>query len=191
MTTFFTSDHHFGHRNILRYCSRPFDHVDQMDEELIARWNATIGDDDEVYHLGDFTLKTRGFARRIFARLRGHIRVLGLPWHHDNGWVPATAGPSSFTTASGHVVEILPALLAMKLEDASGTPRIITLSHYPLAEWEAGHHGGWHLHGHSHGQHRGPGSKLDVGVDCHDYTPVSLEQLADRVPPPTSPGPRT
>ncbi|MCA9712766.1 MAG: hypothetical protein KDK70_43455, partial [Myxococcales bacterium] len=182
MSTFFTSDHHFGHRNILRYCSRPFAHVDEMDEELIARWNARVSDDDVVYHLGDFTLKTRGFARRIFARLRGRIRVLGLPWHHDQGWVPQQPGPSDYFSASGHAVEILPALLAMSLEDSAGTSHTITLSHYPLAEWEAGHHGAWHLHGHSHGQHRGPGSKLDVGVDCHDYAPVSLDELGALVP---------
>ena len=104
--------------------------------------------------------------------------------------MPQQPGPSDYFSASGHAVEILPALLAMSLEDSAGTSHTITLSHYPLAEWEAGHHGAWHLHGHSHGQHRGPGSKLDVGVDCHDYAPVSLDELGALVPPPTATGAR-
>ena len=62
METFFTSDHHFGHRRIIDYCGRPYAHVDEMDEALIANWNARVGHSDVVYHLGDFTLKTRGFA---------------------------------------------------------------------------------------------------------------------------------
>jgi calcineurin-like phosphoesterase family protein len=183
MTTWFTSDTHFGHANILRYCGRPFPHADAMDEALITRWNDAVGGDDVIYHLGDFILKSRGFARRTFARLRGRIHVLGLPWHHDKGWVPKTTGPcADLFSASGHPVEILPPLLALKLTDGAGRQRLITLSHYPLAAWEAGHHGAWHLHGHSHGEHRGEGAILDVGVDCHGYAPVSLEALDALMP---------
>jgi len=181
MTTFFTSDSHFGHRGIIRYCDRPFGDTDAMDAHLVARWNSVVGDDDEVYHLGDFTLKSRGFARRIFSQLRGRIRVLGLPWHHDRGWVPKRTGPCDLVSASDHPVEILPPMLAQRfvLDDVKIT---LTLSHYPLAEWEGSHRGGWHLHGHSHGGHSGPGPKLDVGVDCtDDYAPISLAAVAARL----------
>jgi calcineurin-like phosphoesterase family protein len=182
MTTFFTADTHFGHARIIDYCSRPFVDVDEMDEALITRWNERVGDDDTVYHLGDFTLKSRGFARRMFGRLRGHIKVLGLPWHHDKGWVPKQAGPSDFGSASGHPVEILPPLLALRF---SGVPcGVLTLSHYPMAQWEAAYHGAWQLHGHSHGAHRGTGALLDVGVDVHDYAPVALEALEALIPKP-------
>lgn len=182
MDTFFTADTHFGHARIIDYCSRPFAHVDEMDEALIVRWNARVGDDDTVYHLGDFTLKSRGFARRMLSRLRGHVKVLGLPWHHDKGWVPKQPGVSDLYSASGHPVEILPPLLAMRF---SGVPcGVLTLSHYPMAEWEAAYHGAWQLHGHSHGTHRGTGALLDVGVDVHDYAPVALGELAGLVPQP-------
>lgn len=183
MTIWFTSDTHFGHTKILEHCARPFADVAAMDEALISNWNARVQDDDEIYHLGDFTLKGKGAAERVFARLRGRIMVLGLPWHHDNGWLPKQLGDSRYHSASGHVVHILPALLALRLRDADGTRHTITLSHYPLAEWEAGHHGAWHLHGHSHGNHEGPGCKLDVGVDCFEFAPVSLETLARVMPP--------
>ena len=178
MTTWFTSDTHFGHKKIIEYCKRPFAHVDEMDEALIVAWNQRVADDDTVWHLGDFTLRTRGFARRIFSRLRGRVHVLGLPWHHDNGWVPKRVGPADdLHTASGHPVVIEPPLWALKLPVA-GQSTAITLSHYPLAEWEQRRRGGWHLHGHSHGTHRGDGPKLDVGVDCFGYAPVALEELA-------------
>ena len=189
---FFTSDHHFGHRGILSHCARPFPDTDTMDAHLIDRWNAQIGDEAVVYHLGDFTLKSRGYARQILGALRGHIRILGLPWHHDSGWVPKQPGVTDILSASGHPVEILPPLLAMKLPLPDGEKVVVTLSHYPLAEWESSHHGAWHLHGHSHGTHHGPGRKLDVGVDCApDYAPLALEEVAARMaplsPPPLSP----
>ena len=53
---FFTSDHHFGHTNIIKFSERPFDSVEEMDEELIKRWNSKIGKNDKVYHLGDLGL---------------------------------------------------------------------------------------------------------------------------------------
>ena len=183
MDTYFTSDTHFGHKRIIEYCSRPFAHADAMDEVLIERWNARVGHSDVIYHLGDFSLKSRGFARRIFSRLNGHIKVLGLPWHHDKGWVPRQPGASDFYSASGHAVEILPPLLVIRAE---GVPcGSLTLSHYPMAEWEASFHGAWHLHGHSHGNHKGAGALLDVGVDVHDYAPLALEELAAHLPAPT------
>ena len=51
---FFTSDTHFHHDNIIRFCNRPFKDVYHMDEELIKRWNEKVGPDDIIYHLGDF-----------------------------------------------------------------------------------------------------------------------------------------
>ncbi len=54
--TFFTSDTHFNHANIIRFCNRPFKDVEQMNEVMIANWNNVIGKDDTVFHLGDFCL---------------------------------------------------------------------------------------------------------------------------------------
>lgn len=50
---FFTSDHHFSHANIIRYCNRPFASAEEMNQELIRRWNQTVSlnevnDDDEI-----------------------------------------------------------------------------------------------------------------------------------------------
>ena len=50
----FTSDTHFGHENIIRYCGRPFRNAEEMNAELIRRWRETVPDDGIVFHLGDF-----------------------------------------------------------------------------------------------------------------------------------------
>ena len=51
---FFTSDTHFGHENILKFCNRPFSSIEDHDLALINNWNSVIGNDDTVFHLGDF-----------------------------------------------------------------------------------------------------------------------------------------
>lgn len=54
--TFFTSDTHFGHANIINLCNRPFKDVNHMNNMLVENWNSVVSDDDTVFHLGDFAL---------------------------------------------------------------------------------------------------------------------------------------
>jgi len=168
---FFTSDHHFGHKNIIRFCDRPFANVTEMDEELVQRWNALVGHDDTVYHLGDFTLGGRQAARRYLSRLRGVINFLVTPWHHDKRWLPKDDG---LWSASAEVV-FLPPLVVVQHDPP------ITLCHYPMAGWERSHYGAWHLHGHSHGRFPSVPRRLDVGVDAWDFYPVPLEEIERRL----------
>lgn len=56
MSTFFTSDQHFGHRNIMIYDQRPFESIEQMDKELIRQWNSVVTNKDTVWFLGDWYL---------------------------------------------------------------------------------------------------------------------------------------
>ncbi|WP_128477277.1 metallophosphoesterase family protein [Halorussus pelagicus] len=53
---FILSDTHFDHRNIINYCDRPYDSVERMNDALVANWNATVGEDDDVIFLGDLTM---------------------------------------------------------------------------------------------------------------------------------------
>ena len=56
---FFTSDTHFNHTNIIQYCQRPFKSTDEMNEAMIDNWNSVVGEDDTVFHLGDFSLEVQ------------------------------------------------------------------------------------------------------------------------------------
>jgi len=175
MNVFFTADHHFGHENIIRFCDRPFGSVEEMDEALVERWNERVGPDDVVYHLGDFTLG--GKAAALFNRLNGVIYVLGNHWHHDRRWLPKGFGWTPWPSASRWEVEIAPPLMVLWFGETPSVP--VVLCHYPLAEWDRKRYGAWHLHGHSHGKHRGEGLIMDVGVDCTGFYPVSLEEVAE------------
>jgi calcineurin-like phosphoesterase family protein len=190
---YFTADQHFGHENIIKYCSRPFDNAEHMDHELVLAWNRMIGEDDTVYHLGDFCLGNEHQARDYFHQLNGRIFILGNAWHHDRRWLPIvgqvrtsgklpSTGLAPFWSASHHQVTILPAMHVLEFLElgVGGHSLGVTLCHYPLAVWDRAHYGAWHLHGHSHGNHRGEGKILDVGVDNYDlanYAPVSLDTI--------------
>jgi calcineurin-like phosphoesterase family protein len=74
--TYFTSDTHFGHKNILEYEkeARPFDTVEEMNEQLIANWNDTVNQKDIVFHLGDFAFGAINVP--IADRLNGNKRLV-------------------------------------------------------------------------------------------------------------------
>jgi len=68
---FFTSDHHFGYKNIIKFCNRPFADVESMNETMIAKCNKRVGEEDEVYHLGDFALCSPRKLNKILDQLNG------------------------------------------------------------------------------------------------------------------------
>lgn len=72
----FTSDHHFGHKNIIEFSKRPFANADEMNAEMVKRWNEKVGQDDLVYHLGDFALMSSGKVRQLRAQLNGRICLI-------------------------------------------------------------------------------------------------------------------
>lgn len=158
----FTADHHFGHEAIIRHCSRPYTSVLQMDFDLIERWNAIVGPDDTVWHLGDFAWKGHADTGDIFAALHGHkflIKgnhdrrdVLSLPWAEPPraSWV-------------------------LRLDGIS-----VMLSHHPLAVPK----GMVGLYGHMHGREPDlvQANALDVGVDAvEDRAPVSWGWVRQRL----------
>lgn len=173
---FFTADHHFGHEKILAYAQRPFPTIHAMNQQLIDNWNREVGANDVVFHLGDVTLGND--AKHCFQQLNGQIYLLRLDWHHDRRWLKKQAHIPLYSQ-SGHQVQFLLPLMVLRVAGLEQNGRLlpITLSHYPLAEWEASYHGGWHLHGHTHGNYQGKGLCLDVGVDIWGYAPTSLAQL--------------
>lgn len=182
MSTFFTADHHFNHANIIKYCRRPFTSVDEMDATLIQLWNETVGADDIVYHLGDFTLQGLTKFETTVWQLNGRLRI--MPGSHDQRWLEKyQAGAPNLHTRPGHPIELLPPLVSLEIPELGNEkyPQVIVLCHYAMRVWDRSHYGAWHLYGHSHGDLPGHGLSFDVGVDCHSYRPLSLEEVAQRM----------
>lgn len=73
---FLIGDCHFGHRNIIKYCNRPFDNVEEMTEGLIKNWNSVVGKNDIVYVVGDFALCGKTKIIEISKRLNGRKRLI-------------------------------------------------------------------------------------------------------------------
>jgi calcineurin-like phosphoesterase family protein len=163
---YFTSDHHFSHNRICEYASRPFASVEEMDEELIKRWNEMVSPDDIVYHLGDFTFGAD--AKPYILRLNGRIRFVVPDFHHDKRWLKNKPDLPS--------VEYLPSIYPLKVNK----DLLIVMCHYPFAAgaFERAHYGAINLFGHIH--HKNfhlPGFCLNVGVDHHNFYPVSYDEV--------------
>ena len=164
----FTSDTHFGHSNILQYSKRPFDDVSDMRESLIHNWNSVVQPGDRVYHLGDFALCNPEEATKIVQRLNGQrFLVFG---NHDKALRKDAAFLSHW-------------IWARDMAEIEVEGQKIILCHYALKTWNQSHRGSWNLYGHSHGSLKDdPGSKqIDVGVDCHDYYPISFEEVKKKM----------
>lgn len=181
---YFTSDTHFNHANIIKYCNRPFSSVEEMNEELIRRWNEKVGPDDEVYHLGDFGFFNSNTPEQyklenILSRLNGRIYlILG---NHDN-WNYLLKHKHHFVTITNMATMY------------AGKYKIIGC-HYPLLCFEGSNGGNTlNLFGHVHsgpGQFGNPDferlnmmfkeNQYDVGVDNNDYAPVSFTNILQKL----------
>jgi calcineurin-like phosphoesterase family protein len=162
MTTWFTADSHFGHHHGIEQNRRPFPFVAEMNQAMIERWNAVVQPEDDVWHLGDFAYKSARPVASIFEVLNGkkHL-VVG---NHDGRHTRALAWESVDT-----------------MKEIAVDGQRIFLCHYPMLSWPAMNRGSIHLHGHVHGNTRGPAGSIDVGVDCWDFRPVSLPQILERL----------
>ncbi|MFY0630156.1 MAG: metallophosphoesterase family protein [Flavobacteriaceae bacterium] len=165
---YFTSDHHFGHKNIIKFSGRPFKNVNEMDEVLIQRWNEKVNPEDEVYHLGDVGLSSSGKLRKILDRLNGKIYLIN--GNHEKS---AQDCHTRFEWIKDYYE------LVVKDDEFERGEQLIVLFHYSMREWNASHWGTYHLYGHSHGTlSDDPTSRsFDIGVDCHNFYPLSYEEV--------------
>lgn len=169
---FFTSDTHFGHANVMQYCNRPWTMVNEMDDGLIERWNNCIKPGDTVYHLGDFCLTKRvDVIDGWLSRLNGTIRL--VRGNHDE-WTKRydrLVNKDKIKWIQDY---------AERTFVVEGKKHKIIMSHFPMLFWHKSHHGSIMLHGHSHGGAQTYNEKvrrMDVGVDCHNWHPVLLENV--------------
>lgn len=180
--TFFTGDLHFGHKNVLTFDNRPFATVDEMDAELIRRWNNKVGKGDLVYVLGDLIWKSRNNdAPALIKSLNGQI-ILIKGNHdrflHNSKAKAALAGIKDYDD------------ICVTLED--GTQRRVIISHYFIPMYIGHRYNAIHLHAHSHfsdeadfeidfaEQLNRMGCKneiYNVGCMYWNYEPVTLDEI--------------
>lgn len=173
----FTSDTHFGHANIIKYCNRPFRDVREMDEEIIRRWNETVPADGVVFHLGDFGYGGSKEWADILRRLNGRIYlILG---NHDLKNIK-----QGYMAAFAHVTQ----QMTIRVGGQS-----IYLNHNPFLCYGGSYKDVWQLFGHVHS---GPNSntgldhprlqhlfplQYDVGVDNNDFRPISFAEVKAKI----------
>lgn len=191
---YFSSDQHYWHNNVIRYCSRPHASVEEMNEDMVLKWNTIVRPEDTVYNLGDFSLAFR--AVELYPmRLMGN-KIL-VPGNHD---FCHSYHKKSRTLENrekwmqkyrDYGFQILPEQTTLELEGL-GT---VNLCHHPYAgpyelenggdkyeKWRPVDDGKILLCGHVHEKwltRKSPKGTLmiNVGVDQHGFAPVSLEQI--------------
>lgn len=162
-----TSDTHFNHSNIIKYCNRPFSSVEEMNEAIIASWNIMVSENDTVYHLGDFAMGDKSLVPDFIKRLKGNIKfILG---NHDN-------------------VNVMNDITKPTWEEVIKVgKKLVIMNHYPFSSLPdpSSNKPVIQLHGHVHSTPDNPWSGLpnqyDVGVDNNNFRPISLFEALQKV----------
>ncbi|MBO5004465.1 MAG: metallophosphoesterase [Clostridia bacterium] len=173
---FFTSDTHFWHTNIIKYAKRPFGHIEEMNNTIIASWNKVVGKNDIVFHLGDFCFCGSDKLKTLLDSLNGKIYL--IMGNHD--WK---------TIKDGQRKRFAGVYQQMSIR-VDGQP--IYLNHFPFLCFAGSYRGDrstWQLFGHVHSgirnregldndrlQYLFP-TQYDVGVDNNNFKPVSFQEV--------------
>lgn len=169
---FFTADTHFGHANIIRYSGRPFADAQEMNRELVRRWNAVVGPRDIIYHLGDFAMGPPSEWSKFCKKLRGH-KVLVRGNHDRNADFMREIG---FDAVHDNIVVEIDGVRVwmnhypIESHDERDLKRPIAPSAYDVA-----------LCGHVHRAFEVRAGVVNVGVDVWNYAPTTLPQILDRL----------
>lgn len=171
---FYTADPHFGHGNIIKLSKRPFVDRDDMDTQLINNWNNKVKMSDDVYILGDFCFGVKDFIRYM-SQLNGTKHF--ITGNHDGKAIKQLMNMKHGKDVDKRTLRMCHFHGDIKSVKDGGYD--IELCHYPIFEWNRWYRGSIHFHGHCHGN---IGTSFrerayDVGVDCWNYEPVTLEEV--------------
>jgi calcineurin-like phosphoesterase family protein len=169
MTIFVTSDFHIDHANILKFAGRVFNTVKDMNNHIVTEWNGLVGEEDEVYFLGDLTLgRDPERALRFITSLSGDKYL--LRGNHDHWMEKAQKKYPS---------EMLPFTYIEPIHELTVKGQLYVMSHYPMHSWNKKHYGSINLHGHVHSHTPNSGvNRIDVGWDAWETIPT-LDQITN------------
>lgn len=169
---FYTADLHLSHEAIIRYCGRPFETVEEMNETIVNNWNAVVGKKDEVYVIGDVLFKLKAGSQLYLDRMNG-VKHL-IRGNHDKQNLKKERFAEQFASIDDYLV----------IDDEG---RKVVLFHYPIVEWEGYFSGAYHIYGHIHNSDNEANrimknipNAFNAGVDLNDFTPQTLSQLIAR-----------
>ena len=160
--TFFISDFHFDHINIIKYCNRPFKTVEEMNSVMLSNYNKVIKDSSTVYFVGDMSFgRGSHTAKWWLSQLRG--KIVYIKGSHDHG-----IRPTNLNTCFNSTV----------LDTGIGKVFIV---HEPLqapSDWKD-----WVIHGHTHSPWLIDSFRkhVCVGVEATNYAPISLQRIREEI----------
>jgi len=160
----FTADPHLGHKNVIKYCNRPFNTVEEMDETIINNCLEVLKPKDTLNILGDFAWHKPIAERALHAIKETGAKIRFIWGGHDKQIQNIIRRYADYTGT---------------LETITIENQPIVLCHYALRVWDRKHYGAWNLYGHSHGNLEDTELQIDVGVDSHGYKPVSFERIKE------------
>lgn len=182
----FTSDPHYYHTNVIKYCGRPFTTVEEMNEKLILNWNNLVRYDDKIFCLGDFSMAFRS-VELFSSRLMGQKYL--IPGNHDfcHSVHKKSRNKENQIKWIGeyerHSWTVLPEQTTLSLGDSV----TVNLCHMPYLYDHTNeirysknrpiNDGNWLLHGHVHEKWKVRENMINVGVDVWDFKPVSVDDI--------------
>jgi len=164
MATFYTSDSHFSHFNIIRYCNRPFLTIAEMNDTIINNFNSVIKPEDTLYHLGDFAFsKNYDYLVSLMNRINGK-KVCIIGNHDREKFFKQMMIDNVITGYCGNLHTVI-----------DGQSIYMTHRYKEFDNSKTS----WTLYGHVHttGGKLNNNLSYDVGVDNNNYFPVSFDQL--------------
>lgn len=204
----FTSDLHFGHRNIISFCDRPFvdsfhetpdgtlavtaDAVTTMNEAMIEQWNSQVAPIDSVYIVGDVCMGHRDETLPLVGRCNGDKHL--IPGNHDHIWSGhAESMREKWLPEYQKYMTIEPEQMVMEVDGMTRISKFL-VGHFPYApkitfdgvdsrysEYWPEDTGRWLVHGHAHGSWRQRGKQIDVGIDAWGGRLVPIETIASMI----------
>ncbi len=157
---YFASDYHWGHNNVLKYDSRPFESIEDHDKYIMECHNKIVRPTDHFWFLGDLTLGDKKKAELMLRDMSGIKHF--IKGNHDHDDTIDTYKRCGIY----HGEQVTIVIDGQK----------IILNHCRMYTWPNSHHGSWNIHGHSHGtlDNIPWGKSLDVGINTRDYYPLSF-----------------
>ncbi len=167
----FTSDPHLGHDKEFVVKARGFETVEEMNAEIVRRWNERVYPDDDVYVLGDLTLGDIEEGIRLISKLNGYLHI--MRGNHD-------------TDKKVERYLELPNVVSVQYADVLKYGKaVFWMGHYPTITANYDDDKPWAQHvvclfGHTHQEqpfYNNNPYMYNVGMDAHNCTPISIDEI--------------